>query len=70
MLIINIDLPDTTWKQACLPIGREGIGISKTADVALLAYIASTYACPDFVSEVLSPSMAYQAKELIVEIAE
>lgn len=52
--LLNIPLSDNQWTQATLPINRGGLGIRRISDVALPAFLASSHACQDLVSQIFS----------------
>lgn len=54
--ICNIDLPEESWIQASLPTRLGGIGIRRTEDVALPAFISSMSATQELVGQITSRS--------------
>ena len=49
----NISLDDLGWQQATLPLNRGGLGFRSTSDVALPAFLASSYASAALVADIL-----------------
>ena len=49
----NISLDDLGWQQATLPLNRGGLGFRSTSDVALPAFLASSYASAPLVADIL-----------------
>jgi hypothetical protein len=41
--IANTDMTEKVWQQATLPVGKGGLGIRRTEELALSAYLASVY---------------------------
>lgn len=58
--ILNLKLSDIPWKQACLPPEKGEFGLRRTANVALPAFSASTYACADLLPKILKPAVVIQ----------
>ena len=52
--IANVDISDTEWTQASLPIRYGGLGIRKVRSLALPAYLASAASTSDLQSLILS----------------
>ena len=48
--ICNIKLDDPVWTHASLPTSIGGLGIRRAADLALLAFLASTHATRELLS--------------------
>ena len=49
----NFRLDDLGWQQATLPLHRGGLGFRSTSDVALPAFLSSSYASAPLVAEIL-----------------
>lgn len=54
--ICNVHCDDTSWPQAVLPIKHGGIGLRRTCDIALPAYISSVHVTASLVDTILSNS--------------
>ena len=52
--IINIELTNESWTQASLPVRSGGLGIRKSADIALPCYISSALSASSLVEAILS----------------
>ena len=56
--ITNVCLEeDGTWTQASLPVGAEGIGIRRVAQLAPSTFLASAAGCSELVAQILPPQM-------------
>ncbi|XP_061723449.1 uncharacterized protein LOC133529685 [Cydia pomonella] len=53
-LILNVDLTDTQWIQASLPIRHGGLGIRRVEDIGLIAFLASAHGTVDLVTRILA----------------
>ena len=62
--ITNINMTDPVWRQASLPVSRSGLGIRRTEELALPAYLASVHSVRGLVSQIV-PSC--DLDELVVE---
>jgi len=40
-VILNVDLSNTIWKQATLPVSSGGLGVRLSMDLALSAFLSS-----------------------------
>ena len=65
--ITNVPMKADVWDQSSLPTSHGGLGIPKSADIALAAYIASLEASADMVTAIVPES---QLTEKIVALAE
>ena len=54
--IVNSDLSDISWLQACLPVREGGLGIRRTASLALSAFLASAAGTRDLQDQILVDS--------------
>ncbi|GAU91574.1 hypothetical protein RvY_03802 [Ramazzottius varieornatus] len=52
--IVNIDMDDSAWRQASLPVANGGLGLRCAAELALPAYLASVHATHSLVSQICS----------------
>lgn len=55
--ITNTDVTDTAWRQATLPVSRGGLGIRRTEEISLPAFLASVYSVAGLIS-VIAPDAA------------
>ena len=53
--ICNVSFDDIGWIQATLPIRLGGIGLRRTSDLALPAYLAAISASQSFIYEITQP---------------
>src|ERR1700678_2663233 len=49
-VITNCNMTDTTWMQATLPVGKGGLGIRRTEELALSAFLASVHSVSGLIS--------------------
>ena len=56
--IINMQLNDDSWTQACLPIACGGLGIRKASDLSLPTYLSSVSATFSAVCSILSEDLS------------
>ena len=52
-IITNTAMNDTTWKQATLPVSRGGLGIPRTEERSLPAYLASVFSVAGLISTIV-----------------
>ena len=55
--ILNVDLPESSWRQATLRTAEGGLGIRSAGDLALPAFLASATASTDLIKQLLPPSL-------------
>lgn len=60
VIITNVDLHDSSWRQATLPARLGGLGIRKVSDLALPAYLASIKSSRSLIIDI----SAYSAESL------
>jgi hypothetical protein len=67
--ITNMDMTDVVWKQATLQVSRGGLGIRRTEELALSAFLASVHSVSTLISTIVpnvdldyitNPEMAYE----------
>ena len=51
--VCNIKMDGAVWSQATLPTSKGGLGIRRSQDLALPAFLSSTYAASDLVRSLL-----------------
>lgn len=69
--ICNIRMEDCVWSQATLPLSKGGLGIRKSEDLALSAFLSSSYSSQELVSSVLSSGVtAANSDPLVLEAEE
>ena len=56
--ILNLNLSDIQWLQACLPVRDGGLGVRRVVSLAIPAYIASEASTRQLQSIILSASSA------------
>ena len=54
--ITNTELDEKTWRQATLPVSLGGLGIRRTEEIALSAYLASIHSVQQLVSTIFPDS--------------
>ncbi len=54
--IMNVHINEEQWKQASLPIKIGGLGIRKTEDITLPAFLSSVYGSKNLVSQIMNNS--------------
>ena len=54
--ICNIKMDPDVWAQATLPTSKGGLGVRCSVDLAIPAFLASSFATADLVSSILSSS--------------
>ena len=52
--LLNLQIDNSTWAQASLPVSRGGIGIRSTHDLSVPAFLASTSCTLELVSHILA----------------
>ena len=52
--ITNVKMEGAVWQQATLPSSMGGLGVRKSVDVALPAFLSSEHASQDLVTSILS----------------
>ena len=52
--LCNVQLDDTAWKQASLPLQYGGLGVRNCTDLALPCYLSSLNACAELSARILS----------------
>ena len=58
--ILNTKLEEESWDQASLPVAFGGIGVRKTQDVTLPAFISSVYGAQETVEKLLPIQIAQE----------
>ena len=66
--ITNIDFTDEAWTQVSIPVRYGGLGIRKSSDIALPAYISSALSAYSLVAAILSPVIGLAPFEVTNEI--
>ena len=66
--ILNTKLDESSWNQASLPVTFGGIGVRKTQDVTLPAFISSVYGARETVEKLL-PIQIAQEKPVYLDSA-
>ena len=56
--IVNIDISDSAWTQASLPVHSSGLGIRRAVHLAPSAFLASTAAFSDLIQQILPERMS------------
>lgn len=51
--ILNVELPESVWKQATLPVSSGGLGIRLATDLALPAYLSSVHGASELTLQLL-----------------
>ena len=51
--ITNVEMTDSVWKQATLPTSIGGLGIRRTEDIALPAFLASLFSVRNLIEQIL-----------------
>ena len=55
--LLNIDLTNTSWTQACLPVRWGGVGVRSALQLAPSAFLASAAGAADLLSVLLPPAI-------------
>ena len=56
--LVNVNFGEASWQQTVLPTSLGGLGLRRTADVALPSFISSLHRCQQLLSATLPPSHA------------
>jgi hypothetical protein len=52
--VTNTDMTDSVWRQASLPVSKGGLGIRRTDELAIPAFLASVYSVQQLVCQIFS----------------
>ena len=63
--ILNVQLLDRSWEQACLPVGLGGIGVRRASDLACPAFLSSAHGTEMLVNTVLSESVSAEGYSFV-----
>ena len=55
--LINVQFSESSWQQAVLPTSLGGLGLRRTADVALPSFVSSLHRCQQLLGDILPPSL-------------
>ena len=65
----NVNLTDSQWSQACLPVRKGGLGIRSTAQLAPSAFLASIHSTLDLQQQLLGNLPMAAVPEIYIDEA-